>query len=104
MAPGITQPVTEPGSTRKISGGKAQPAHKADSLATICESNVSTVLDPRHLTTPRPIWPVAGIALLVLCCIHCVQCVLYCLCNMCIFVLCLIVLLSPGKIPLSSIK
>jgi hypothetical protein len=36
MALGSTQPLTEM-STRKIPGGKARPARKADNLAAICE-------------------------------------------------------------------
>jgi hypothetical protein len=39
MALGSTQPVTEM-STRNLPGGKKRPAHRADNLATICESNV----------------------------------------------------------------
>jgi hypothetical protein len=47
MAPGFTQSITE-----KISGGKGWAASKTDNLTAICEPNVWTILDPRHLTTP----------------------------------------------------
>jgi hypothetical protein len=39
MALGSTQPLTEI-STRNLLGGKKQPVHRADNLATICEPNV----------------------------------------------------------------
>jgi hypothetical protein len=39
MVLGSTQPLTEI-STRNLPGGKKRPAHKADNLTAICESNV----------------------------------------------------------------
>jgi hypothetical protein len=39
MTLGSTQPLTEM-STGNLSGGKGQPAHKADNLTTICEQIV----------------------------------------------------------------
>jgi hypothetical protein len=50
MALGLTQPLTEM-STRNLSGGKWQPARKADNLTAICELTVYKMGKPRHLTT-----------------------------------------------------
>jgi hypothetical protein len=36
---GSTQPLTEMG-TRNLPGGKMRPAHRADNLAAICDTNV----------------------------------------------------------------
>jgi hypothetical protein len=42
---GSTQPLTEM-STRNLPGGKGQPAHKAENLATICELIIQKTLEP----------------------------------------------------------
>jgi hypothetical protein len=39
MALGSTQPLTKM-STRNLSGGKKQPAHRANNLASLCKPNV----------------------------------------------------------------
>jgi hypothetical protein len=52
MALGSTQPLTEM-STRKIPGGKARPARKADNLTAVSEPIVWKMWEPRPLT---PLW------------------------------------------------
>jgi hypothetical protein len=100
---------------RKISGGKAPPARQVDSLTAICEPIIWTTWDPRHLTTHRSPWPVAGIALLflvvfIVCNVSftvCVAlCAVFCLSVVvmfyliCVFLCCLnVVPLPPGKPP-----
>jgi hypothetical protein len=45
MALGSTQPLTEM-STRDLSGGKGQPARKADNIIAMCVPIVQKVLEP----------------------------------------------------------
>jgi hypothetical protein len=57
MALGSTQRVTEM-STRILpweGGGKGLPSCKAGNLAAISESIVRKMLEPRRLTSPRPV-------------------------------------------------
>jgi hypothetical protein len=62
MALGSTQPLTEM-NTSYFCGGKKQPAHRADNLATICEPNVCKLWEPQPLTSLRATKACTGIAL-----------------------------------------
>jgi hypothetical protein len=50
---------------KNVSGGRARPVSKTESLTAICEPIIQITWDPRHLSQPyRPQRPLTGIALL----------------------------------------